>query len=178
MYEDLWSFSFLFNGICDMLHKAIGLMSLLHSYAKLFSLEDYESVCINCLYGYLESFYTCGPFYVPRDMLHELTLCKCACLHVLAWRGFQYPSIAEEIKSVASADPALRKLFVRGLAWNTTSETLCAVSELLPVDCFMCSPGDCTLWYESWSLNRMSKASMCFLVKRTLLCCVDAYFII
>ncbi|KAK4392421.1 UBP1-associated protein 2C [Sesamum angolense] len=41
-------------------------------------------------------------------------------------KGSQYPSIAEEIKSVASADPALRKLFVRGLAWNTSSETLCA----------------------------------------------------
>ncbi|XP_009800639.1 UBP1-associated protein 2C [Nicotiana tabacum] len=57
---------------------------------------------------------------------------------LLAKLGSQYPSIAEEIKSVASAeqsnnkdsvasaDPALRKLFVRGLAWNTTSETLCA----------------------------------------------------
>lgn len=45
---------------------------------------------------------------------------------LLARLGSQYPSIAEEIKSVASADPALRKLFVRGLAWNTTSETLCA----------------------------------------------------
>ncbi|GAA0158100.1 hypothetical protein LIER_15210 [Lithospermum erythrorhizon] len=38
-------------------------------------------------------------------------------------------SIAEEIKSLARADPALRKLFVRGLAWTTTSETLCADME-------------------------------------------------
>ncbi|CDP10118.1 unnamed protein product [Coffea canephora] len=43
--------------------------------------------------------------------------------------GFQYPFIAEEIRSVARADPALRKLFVRGLSWNTTSETLCAAFE-------------------------------------------------
>ncbi|KAJ6300535.1 hypothetical protein OIU76_021345 [Salix suchowensis] len=44
--------------------------------------------------------------------------------------GSQYPSIAEEIKSLASADPVHRKLFVRGLAWNTTSETLCAAFQM------------------------------------------------
>ncbi|PON52222.1 Splicing factor-like protein [Parasponia andersonii] len=33
--------------------------------------------------------------------------------------------VAYKIKSVATADPVHRKLFVRGLAWNTTSETLC-----------------------------------------------------
>ncbi|KAL8459841.1 hypothetical protein ACS0TY_030910 [Phlomoides rotata] len=53
-------------------------------------------------------------------------LAKPQLVDLLARAGFQYPSIADEIKSVASADPALRKLFVRGLAWNTTSETLCA----------------------------------------------------
>ncbi|KAL1554603.1 UBP1-associated protein 2C-like [Salvia divinorum] len=53
-------------------------------------------------------------------------LAKPQLVDILARAGSQYPSIAEEIKSVASADPALRKLFVRGLAWNTTSETLCA----------------------------------------------------
>ncbi|KAL6987040.1 hypothetical protein U1Q18_012799 [Sarracenia purpurea var. burkii] len=47
-------------------------------------------------------------------------------LELVKLRGSQFPSIAEEIKSVASADPVHRKLFVRGLAWNTTSETLCA----------------------------------------------------
>ncbi|GFP79811.1 ubp1-associated protein 2c [Phtheirospermum japonicum] len=51
-------------------------------------------------------------------------LAKPQLVDLLAKAGSQYPSIAEEIKSVASADPALRKLFVRGLAWNTTSETL------------------------------------------------------
>ncbi|MBA0829645.1 hypothetical protein Goarm_014236 [Gossypium armourianum] len=45
---------------------------------------------------------------------------------LIASKGSQYPSIAEEIKSIASSDPVHRKLFVRGLAWNTTSETLCA----------------------------------------------------
>ncbi|KAL0428594.1 UNVERIFIED_CONTAM: UBP1-associated protein 2C [Sesamum latifolium] len=53
-------------------------------------------------------------------------LAKSQLVDLLARAGSQYPSIAEEIKSVASADPALRKLFVRGLAWNTSSETLCA----------------------------------------------------
>ncbi|XP_059427764.1 UBP1-associated protein 2C-like [Corylus avellana] len=47
-------------------------------------------------------------------------------VHLLSKLGSQYPSIAEEIRSIASADPVHRKLFVRGLAWNTTSETLCA----------------------------------------------------
>ncbi|URE39308.1 hypothetical protein MUK42_07657 [Musa troglodytarum] len=41
--------------------------------------------------------------------------------------GNQYPSVAEEIKGLASEDPVHRKLFVRGLSWETTSETLCAV---------------------------------------------------
>ncbi|KAG8371869.1 hypothetical protein BUALT_Bualt12G0007800 [Buddleja alternifolia] len=52
-------------------------------------------------------------------------LAKSQLVDILSRAGSQYPSIAEEIKSVASADPALRKLFVRGLAWDTTSETLC-----------------------------------------------------
>ncbi|KAF8395902.1 hypothetical protein HHK36_019857 [Tetracentron sinense] len=47
-------------------------------------------------------------------------------LDLLLKLGSQYPSVAEEIKSLASADPVHRKLFVRGLAWDTTSETLCA----------------------------------------------------
>ncbi|KAL2480555.1 UBP1-associated protein 2C [Abeliophyllum distichum] len=67
----------------------------------------------------------------PSTTMEELRslldpLAKPQLVDLLSKLGFQYPSIAEEIKSVASADPALRKLFVRGLAWNTTSETLCA----------------------------------------------------
>lgn len=53
-------------------------------------------------------------------------LAKTQLVDLLSKLGSRYPSIAEEIRSVASADPANRKLFVRGLAWNTTSDTLCA----------------------------------------------------
>ncbi|KAK9290151.1 hypothetical protein L1049_008317 [Liquidambar formosana] len=59
-----------------------------------------------------------------RSLLDPLA--KPQLVDLLAKLGSQYPSIAEDIKSVASADPVHRKLFVRGLAWNTTSETLCA----------------------------------------------------
>ncbi|KAJ0792000.1 putative RNA recognition motif domain, nucleotide-binding alpha-beta plait domain superfamily [Helianthus annuus] len=59
-----------------------------------------------------------------RSLLDPLA--KTQLVDLLSKFGCQYPSIAEEIKSVASADPANRKLFVRGLAWNTTTETLCA----------------------------------------------------
>lgn len=63
-----------------------------------------------------------------EDQLRSLLepLAKTQLVDLLSKLGCQYPSIAEEIKSVASADPANRKLFVRGLAWNTTTETLCA----------------------------------------------------
>ncbi|PSS01837.1 UBP1-associated protein like [Actinidia chinensis var. chinensis] len=59
-----------------------------------------------------------------RSLLDPLA--KPQLVDLLAKLGSQFPSIAEEIKSVASADPVHRKLFVRGLAWNTTSETLYA----------------------------------------------------
>ncbi|XP_042489593.1 UBP1-associated protein 2C-like [Macadamia integrifolia] len=51
-------------------------------------------------------------------------------LDLLLKLGSQYPSVAEEIKSIASADPIHRKLFIRGLAWDTTSETLCAAFQV------------------------------------------------
>lgn len=57
-------------------------------------------------------------------------LAKPQLVDLLSRLGSQYPSIAEEIKSLASADPVHRKLFVRGLAWNTTSETLCAAFQV------------------------------------------------
>ncbi|EFJ38326.1 hypothetical protein SELMODRAFT_163608 [Selaginella moellendorffii] len=38
--------------------------------------------------------------------------------------GSQYPAVADDIRDVASKDPAHRKLFVRGLAWETTSQAL------------------------------------------------------
>ncbi|CAH9117865.1 unnamed protein product [Cuscuta europaea] len=62
-----------------------------------------------------------------RSLLDPLP--KTQLVDLLARVGSLNPSIAEEIKNVASADPALRKLFVRGLAWNTSSETLCAAFE-------------------------------------------------
>ncbi|XP_059668497.1 UBP1-associated protein 2A-like [Cornus florida] len=63
-----------------------------------------------------------------RSLLDPLA--KAQLVDLLAKLGCQYPSIAEEIGSLASADPAHRKLFVRGLAWNTTSETLCAAFQV------------------------------------------------
>ncbi|XP_050230115.1 leucine-rich repeat extensin-like protein 5 [Mercurialis annua] len=59
-----------------------------------------------------------------RSLLDPLN--KFQLVDLLLRLGSQYPSIAEEIKSLASADPVHRKLFVRGLAWNAASETLCA----------------------------------------------------
>ncbi|KAK1282734.1 hypothetical protein QJS10_CPB22g01470 [Acorus calamus] len=44
----------------------------------------------------------------------------------LCIRGIQNYSVAKEIRGVASTDPVHCKLFVCGLAWETTSETLCA----------------------------------------------------
>ncbi|KAF5737337.1 UBP1-associated protein 2C-like [Tripterygium wilfordii] len=52
-------------------------------------------------------------------------LAKSQLVDLLSRLGTQYPSVAEEIKGLACADPVHRKLFVRGLAWNTTSDTLC-----------------------------------------------------
>ncbi|KAL6133860.1 hypothetical protein ACLB2K_066093 [Fragaria x ananassa] len=53
-------------------------------------------------------------------------LAKSQLVDLLAKLGSQYSSIAEEIKGIATADPVHRKLLVRGLAWNTSSDTLCA----------------------------------------------------
>ncbi|KAK9057691.1 hypothetical protein SSX86_022527 [Deinandra increscens subsp. villosa] len=65
---------------------------------------------------------------ISEEQLRSLLdpLAKTQLVDLLSKLGCEYPSIAEEIKSVASAAPANRKLFVRGLAWNTTTETLCA----------------------------------------------------
>ncbi|XP_076942331.1 UBP1-associated protein 2C-like [Bidens hawaiensis] len=60
--------------------------------------------------------------------LHSLLnpLAKTQLIYLLSKLGCEHPSIAEEIKSVAGADVANRKLFVCRLAWNTTTESLCA----------------------------------------------------
>ncbi|KAG5252777.1 UBP1-associated protein [Salix suchowensis] len=73
-----------------------------------------------------------GETSTTQDYLRSLLdpLNKPQLVDLLSRLGSQYPSIAEEIKSLASADPVHRKLFVRGLAWNTTSETLCAAFQM------------------------------------------------
>ncbi|XP_077210803.1 UBP1-associated protein 2B-like [Tasmannia lanceolata] len=63
-----------------------------------------------------------------RTLLDPLS--KEQLLNMLVKLGSHNHSVADEIKGVASADPVHRKLFVRGLAWNTTSETLCAAFEM------------------------------------------------
>ncbi|CAN0927675.1 UBP1-associated protein 2C, partial [Linum grandiflorum] len=67
-----------------------------------------------------------------QDLLRSLLepLSKSQLIDLLSGLGTQYPSIAEEIKSLASADPVHRKLFVRGLAWTTTSDTLFAAFQM------------------------------------------------
>ncbi|KAE9598280.1 hypothetical protein Lal_00004123 [Lupinus albus] len=66
-----------------------------------------------------------GDFTSKEDLRFLLEpLSKPQLVDLLSKLGSQYPSIEEEIKIIASADPVHRKLFVRGLAWNTTSETL------------------------------------------------------
>ncbi|GLJ21485.1 hypothetical protein SUGI_0396730 [Cryptomeria japonica] len=65
------------------------------------------------------------------DELHALLepLSKEQLLSIMVNIGSSNPAIAEEIREVASKDPAHRKLFVRGLAWETSSQTLCAAFE-------------------------------------------------
>ncbi|KAK9157067.1 hypothetical protein Scep_003641 [Stephania cephalantha] len=64
-----------------------------------------------------------------QDHLQSLLdpLRKDKLLDLLLTLAVQFPTVAEEIRSLASADPVHRKLFVRGLAWDSTSETLCDV---------------------------------------------------
>lgn len=57
-----------------------------------------------------------------KKLLDPLT--KDQLVELLSSAGVQYGSVAEEINEVASKDPAHRKLFVRGLAWETTTVTL------------------------------------------------------
>ena len=48
---------------------------------------------------------------------------------VVESRAVQYENVAQQVMTVASTNVNNRKLFVRGLAWETTSETLLAVCE-------------------------------------------------
>ncbi|MCO5554043.1 hypothetical protein L7F22_007569 [Adiantum nelumboides] len=66
-----------------------------------------------------------SPFADSEDLRALLEpLSKEQLVDVLSNAGFQYPAIADDIREVASKDPAHRKLFVRGLAWETSSEAL------------------------------------------------------
>lgn len=69
---------------------------------------------------------------LDSSFISDLTMHVCMhVLHAELCSGTQIPEVAEEIRGVASADPVHRKLFVRGLSWETTSETLFSVSALL-----------------------------------------------
>ncbi|KAH9296396.1 hypothetical protein KI387_039984 [Taxus chinensis] len=72
-----------------------------------------------------------GNDQVSEDELHALLepLSKDQLLSIMINIGSSNPAIAEEIRDAASKDPAHRKLFVRGLAWETSSQTLCDAFE-------------------------------------------------
>ncbi|KAK2363447.1 UBP1-associated protein 2A [Trifolium repens] len=52
-------------------------------------------------------------------------LAKPVLIDLLSKLGSKDPTIAEEIETIAYADPVHRRLFVRDLSLNTTSQTLC-----------------------------------------------------
>ena len=67
-------------------------------------------------------------FYITdKDDLHSLLepLSKEQLISLVVNACSSYPAIAEENKYVASKDSVHWKLFVRGLAWETSLETLC-----------------------------------------------------
>ncbi|XP_074306983.1 uncharacterized protein LOC141642170 isoform X2 [Silene latifolia] len=69
---------------------------------------------------------------VSEETLRSLLepLAKPQLIDLLAKLGSKYSYIAEEIMNTASGDRVHRRLFVRGLAWNTSSEKLCAAFEV------------------------------------------------
>ncbi|KAJ7564656.1 hypothetical protein O6H91_02G044400 [Diphasiastrum complanatum] len=68
--------------------------------------------------------------YSKEDLKKLLEpLSKDQLILLLTDAGSQYPAVAGEIRDVASKDPAHRKLFVRGLSWETTSQALCEAFE-------------------------------------------------
>eukprot|EP00246_Nothoceros_aenigmaticus_P011545 TRINITY_DN3181_c0_g1_i1.p1 TRINITY_DN3181_c0_g1~~TRINITY_DN3181_c0_g1_i1.p1 ORF type:complete len:367 (+),score=70.42 TRINITY_DN3181_c0_g1_i1:102-1202(+) len=64
--------------------------------------------------------------HLSEDELKKLLepLSKEQLIGLLAKAGFQFSAVADDIRDIASKDPAHRKLFVRGLAWETTSQAL------------------------------------------------------
>jgi len=67
-----------------------------------------------------------GLVEVSEEDLRQLLapLSKEQVVNLLVNAGCLYPAIADNIRNAASKDPAHRKLFVRGLAWETASQTL------------------------------------------------------
>ncbi|KAH9295015.1 hypothetical protein KI387_038603, partial [Taxus chinensis] len=67
-----------------------------------------------------------GAVQPSEDDLRQLLvpLSKDQLVSLLVNAGCLYPAVADDIRDVASKDPAHRKLFVRGLAWETGSLTL------------------------------------------------------
>ncbi|KAH8935557.1 hypothetical protein BDL97_17G034800 [Sphagnum fallax] len=63
---------------------------------------------------------------LSKDELKKLLepLTKEQLVALLVDAGFQFASVADDIRDLASKDPAHRKLFVRGLAWETSSQAL------------------------------------------------------
>lgn len=63
---------------------------------------------------------------LTRTELHAMldTLPKEQMVELLIDAGFEHMKILDRINELASRDPVHRKLFVRGLAWETTTETL------------------------------------------------------
>lgn len=71
------------------------------------------------------------PLEVSEEDLRQLLapLSKEQVVNLLVNAGCVYPAIADNIRNAASKDPAHRKLFLRGLAWETASQTLCEAFE-------------------------------------------------
>jgi heterogeneous nuclear ribonucleoprotein A1/A3 len=57
-----------------------------------------------------------------RTMLSNLT--KEACVEILADLGAQYQPVYDHVVSIANRDEANRKLFLHGLNWETTADSL------------------------------------------------------
>lgn len=62
--------------------------------------------------------------------------------NVVLCRGSLFPAVADDIRDTASKDPVHRKLFVRGLAWETSSVALREVSAFMDAcEFWICGSG-------------------------------------
>ena len=61
----------------------------------------------------------------PEDIDKILeTFTKDQCVSILRNAALRYPDVLEGLRAVADADVSNRKLFVRGLGWETTTDKL------------------------------------------------------